>query len=124
MAEDPIIFAAELFTSLGVTIAAIVFARLAYKSKNPRSLQFQLSIFILLWAAAEMPHILDTIGMIDETSYATLGLTFHFISMAFFAIFVGTKSFQFLGAKPAPQAKPPSFPSTSLSPTKRPGLEN
>ncbi len=124
MADDPITFAAEIFTSIGVTVAAIIFARLAYKSKSPRSLQFQLSVFILLWAASEMPHILGTIGLIDDTAYVTFGLAFHFISMAFFAIFVGTKSFQFLGTKPAPQSKPPSFPSTSLSPTKRPGLEN
>ncbi|HEV2118988.1 MAG TPA: hypothetical protein VGS11_02605 [Candidatus Bathyarchaeia archaeon] len=121
MADDPIVFAAELFTSIGVTLAAIIFARLAFKSKSLGSFQFQLSIFVLIWVAAELPHIASTLGIIDDTSYQTLGLAFHFISMAAFALFVGARSFQFLGAHPKPQPSPPHFPQTSLSPTKHPG---
>ena len=122
MADDPIVFAAELFTSIGVVLAAIIFARLAVKSKSLRSLQLQLSIFILIWVAAELPHIASTLSIIDETSYQTLGLAFHFTSMAAFAIFVGARSFQFLGVHSKPQPSHPGFPQTSLSPTIQPGV--
>ena len=122
MADDPIVFAAELFTSIGVALAAVIFARLAVKSKSLRSLQLQLSIFILIWVAAELPPIASTLGIIDETSYQTLGLAFHFTSMAALAIFVGARSFQFLGVHSKPKPSPPGFPQTSLSPTRQPGV--
>lgn len=120
MADDPIVIAAELFTSIGVVLAAVIFARLALKSKSLGNLQFQLSLFVLIWVAAELPHIAGSLAIMDETSYQTLGLAFHFISMAAFAIFVGARSFQFLGAHPKPQS--PQFPPTSVSPTKHPGV--
>jgi hypothetical protein len=120
MADDPIVFAAELFTSICVVLAAIIFARLAYKSKSFGTFQFQLSIFILVWAGSELPHIFGTLGLIDETAYGTVGLTFHFISMAFFALFVGARSFQYFGAHS--KSNPPSFPQTSVSPARRPGV--
>jgi hypothetical protein len=120
MADDPIIFAAELFTAIGVVLASIIFARLAYKSKGFGTFQFQLSVFILVWAGSEIPHIFGTMGLIDETAYETVGLTFHFISMAFFALFVGARCFQYFGAHSKPQS--PSFPQTSVSPTIPPGV--
>src|SRR5215831_8542074 len=80
LASDPILFTAELFTSIGVVLAAAIFGRLAIKSKNYGSFQFQVSIFILFWAASELPHIFGTTGLIDETSYTTIGLAFHFVS--------------------------------------------
>jgi hypothetical protein len=118
LADDPIVLAAELFTSIVIVLATIVFARLAVKSRSLGSLRFQLSIFILIWVAAELPHIAGSLGIIDETSYQTLGLTFHFLSMAAFALFVGARSFQFL----AGHSKPPSFPATSISPSRQPGV--
>ena len=121
MASDPILFTAELFTSIGVVLAAAIFGRLAIKSKNYGSFQFQVSIFILFWAASELPHIFGTTGLIDETSYTTIGLAFHFVSMAFFAIFVGAKSFQYFGSHAQAKSPKPSFPSTSVSPTKQSG---
>jgi hypothetical protein len=122
LADDPIVVAAELFTSIVIVLAAIVFARLAIKSRSLGNLRFQLSIFILIWVAAELPHIAGSLGIIDETSYQTLGLTFHFLSMAAFAIFVGARSFQFLAGHSKAQPTPPSFPATSISPSKQLGI--
>jgi hypothetical protein len=122
LADDPIVFAAELFTSIGVILASIIFARLAYKSKGFGTFQFQLSVFILVWAGSELPHIFGTMGLIDETAYQTVGLTFHFISMAIFALFVGTRSFRYFGGHSKPQ--PPPFPQTSVSPIKPRGMSD
>lgn len=121
MAADPIIEAAEIFTSVMIVLSAIIFTRLAFKSKSLSSFQFQLSIFVLVWMIAELPHIGSTLGLIDDTSYATFGITFHFISMAAFALFVGIKSIQFLHPHQTPPSNPVKIATPSMSPTKQPG---
>lgn len=121
MAEDPVILAAEIFTSVMIILSAIVFTRLAFKSKGLGSFQFQLSIFVIIWVIAELPHIGSTLGLIDDTSYATFGITFHFISMAAFAFFVGIRSIQFLHPHQTPPSNPANIATPSMSPIKQPG---
>lgn len=121
MAVDPVILAAELFTSVMIILSAIVFIRLAFKSKGVGSFHFQLSIFVILWVVAELPHIASTIGLIDDTSFATFGITFHFISMAAFAFFVGIRSIQFLHPHQTPPSNPANITTPSMSPIKQPG---
>ena len=121
MAVDPVIEAAEIFTSVMIVLSAVVFSRLAFKSKSFGSFQFQLSIFVIIWVIAELPHIAGTLGLIDTTSFATLGITFHFISMAAFAFFVGIRSIQFLHPHQTPPSNPANISTPSMSPTKQPG---
>lgn len=121
MAIDPIIETAEIFTSVMIVLSAIVFSRLAFKSKSLGSFQFQLSIFVLVWVIAELPHIGSTLGLLNDTSYATFGITFHFISMAAFAFFVGIRSIQFLHPHQTPPSSPANISTPSMSPTKQPG---
>ena len=121
MAVDPIIQAAEIFTSVMIVLSAMVFTRLAFKSKGFGSFQFQLSIFVIIWVIAELPHIAGTLGLIDDTSFATFGITFHFISMAAFAFFVGIRSIQFLHPHQTPPSNPANITTPSMSPTKQPG---
>ena len=106
MSDDIIVQAAETFTLVGVLLAAIIFARLALKARSIGTFRFQLSIFILVWVAAEVPHIADSLGLISAGSFDDLGLAVHMISMATFALFVGVRSYAFLRIKPAQPISP------------------
>ena len=113
--------AGETFTLIGIFLAAVIFARLALKGKNLGRFRFQLSIFILIWAAAELPQAAATLGLISDTDYATLGLFVHMMSMAAFAVFVGIKSidyFRYASVTPAPSKAAPS----PVQPLERPEL--
>ena len=96
METDPAFLAAELYSFIGILLSAIIFLRLALKARSIGAFRFQLSIFILIWVAAEVPHILDTIGLIDVSSYLELGLYLHLISMIIFAGFIGLRSLRFI----------------------------
>jgi len=110
MAEDPLVFAMEFFTFLGILVAAGIFGRMAVKAKSIGSFRFQLSVFILIWAVAEILYVGQDLGWLNAPSLDTLGLGFHFASMAAFAVFVGTRSFKFLKVKPTPLPPPPVKP--------------
>ena len=108
MIEDSIVQVMELFTLAGVLAATVIFTTFAVKSKSIGSFKFQLSIFMLVWAAAEIPHIAETLGLIVVGSFDEIGLEIHMISMAIFAIFVGSRSIKFLKEKPVRSLIPPA----------------
>ena len=65
-----------------LSIAIIIFSMLAIKSKNIRSFQFQISIFVVIWIIGE------TIGILQEHSVVNLGvedlgMQIHLASMIF-----------------------------------------
>ena len=106
----------ELFTLAGIMVSGVIFARLAIKAKSIGSFRFQLSLFMLVWVVSEVPHVLQTLGLIDATPYDTFGLAAHMTSMAIFAIFVGIRSANFVRVKPLPIAatKPPALPTGAI----------
>jgi hypothetical protein len=104
MDYDTLVAIMEMFTLSGILFSGIIFARLAFKAKNIGSFRFQLSIFMLVWVTAEIPHVAETLGWIT-TSYDDIGLALHIISMALFAIFIGVRSFQFFNSKPFPSSQ-------------------
>lgn len=106
MADDPLSMAMELYTFIVILASAIVFARLAVKAKSIGSFRFQLSAFILIWAVAEIVYVGSDLGFVSIGNSDTIGLTFHFVSMAAFAVFVGARSFRFLQVKPAQPPRP------------------
>ncbi len=134
METDPLSLSAEVYSFIGILASAVIFARLALKARSIGSFRFQLSFFILMWVAAETPHILDSIGFISATSdLLMMGLELHALSMFVFAGFVVLKSIRFL--RP-PHAQPfmlnsdlgpssPSFnpPSSPLAATDRSSSE-
>ncbi len=71
-----------------IIISAAIFAALALKSKSVKSFSFQFSVFMLIWAAAEVPAVLSGAGIIVTTAYQNLGLEVHLASMFIFAGFV------------------------------------
>src|SRR5207245_9028763 len=102
---------AEVYSFIGIVFAAFIFTRLAIKAGSIGNFRFQLSIFILIWVAAEIPHVLDSLGLIDVSSYLTIGLMLHLVSMIISAVFVGLRSLRFLHP---PQVARPFFPEASL----------
>ena len=107
---------AETFTLIGILVSGIIFTRLALKSKSLASFRFQLSIFMLVWVGSEIPHVLQTLGFLGTGSYDDLGLTFHMVSMGIFAVFVGSRSANFLRVKSPvqPLSRPPSLPTGAI----------
>lgn len=75
--------------SLPLIISMILFARLAIKSKSVASLQAQLSIFLMIWIAAELLRSFQTLGIINaSTSLQLLGLEIHTAAMIAFGGFI------------------------------------
>jgi hypothetical protein len=75
------ITAAMLFVVLGI------FVWLATLSRNIRTFQFQISIFIIIWTLGEIASILRDNGMIvPSVIQGDIGLEIHVVSMFFFSI--------------------------------------
>ena len=96
MAMDPLVQAGFYYTVIVILLATVVFTRLAVKAKSLGATRFQFFLFILVWAVAELAFSLGSLGIVSDSSYVVLGLTFHLVSMFMFAIFVAVKSFHFL----------------------------
>ncbi len=79
----------ETFSLFGILVSALVFASMAIRNPAFREVHFQFAIIVLIWAAAEIPHNLDSLGVITLASSVTvLGTWVHFISMLFIGLFV------------------------------------
>jgi len=106
----------ELFTLAGIIVSGGIFIRLAFKANSIGSFRFQLSLFMLVWVASEVPHVLQTLGLLDATPYDSFGLAAHMTSMAIFAVFVGARSANFLRVKPPglPTPMPPALPTGAI----------
>ena len=61
---------------------------MAIKAGTVRSLQFQLSAFLAVWAISEVPRYLDSMGILDLTPIRDYGLAIHTVSMVMFAAFI------------------------------------
>jgi len=70
-------------------IAIVIFAWLAFKAKSISSLQTQLSIFLIVWALAELLRALLIIGVISATAQnVIIGLEVHTFAMLAFGFFM------------------------------------
>jgi len=80
---------ATYLVPISLTIAFILFARLAIISKSIRTLQAQLSIFILIWTAAELLRSLLLLNVFRASaSLQLLGLEIHTAAMVAFGAFM------------------------------------
>jgi small-conductance mechanosensitive channel len=74
---------------IALIIALVIFVSLAIKSKSIRSLQAQLSIFLIIWIVAELLRALLVIGLISTTpALELLGFEIHTASMVLFGLFL------------------------------------
>ena len=70
-------------------IALLLFLRLGIKARSIRSVQAELSIFIIIWVVAELLRAMLLLGIIQTNpTIEVLGITVHTLSMIAFGIFV------------------------------------
>jgi hypothetical protein len=74
-------------TTLLLLVALGIFVWLAVRSRNIRSFQFQISIFIIIWILGEITGILQNNGItVLSGLQGDVGLEIHVISMVFFSM--------------------------------------
>jgi hypothetical protein len=92
----PTVIAETLSLAL-VLLAFIIMTALALRARSTRSLQFQLFVFTAILVAAEIPRILESVGLIVITEpLETGGLLLHTVSMAVLSGFVAHRTYRFL----------------------------
>jgi hypothetical protein len=81
-----------LFIFLGTIILLLatlsIFVWLAARSKDIRSFQFQISIFIIIWILGGIAYILQDSGIIISPLQGDIGLEINVISVAFLSIMI------------------------------------
>jgi hypothetical protein len=89
LALDIVAGIARSLVPFGLIIALGLFGWLAIKGKSLRSLQVELSIFLVIWIVAELLRSLLLLGIIGgSTSLQLFGLEIHTISMVVFGILI------------------------------------
>ena len=79
----------DSFTIILLVSALAIFAWLAAKSKDIRSFQFQISIFIIIWVLGQAAGSLQDNGTIVLSPFqGDIGLEIHVVSLVFFSIMV------------------------------------
>ena len=74
-------------TTMLLLIALAIFVWLALRSKNVRTFQFQISIFLIIWISGEIAGILQDSGIIVlSIVQGDIGLEIHVVSMVFFSM--------------------------------------
>jgi hypothetical protein len=74
-------------TPILLLVALGIFIRLTIISKNVRTFQFQISIFIIIWILGEIAGILQDSGVIVLSPVQSdIGLEIHVVSMVFFSM--------------------------------------
>jgi hypothetical protein len=74
-------------TTMLLLIALGMFVWLAMRSKNIKTFQFQISIFIIIWISGEIAGILQDSGIIVLSPVqGDIGLEIHVVSMVFFSM--------------------------------------
>jgi hypothetical protein len=82
-----LLFVMDNITSAMLFVALGIFVWLATLSRNIRTFQFQISIFIIIWTLGEIASILRDNGMIvPSVIQGDIGLEIHVVSMFFFSI--------------------------------------
>jgi len=74
-------------TTMLLLIALGIFVWLAVRSKNVRTFQFQISIFLIIWISGEIAGILQESGIIVlPIVQGDIGLEIHVVSMVFLSM--------------------------------------
>ena len=76
-----------------LAIALGIFAWLAAKSRNVKSFQFQISLFILIWIIGEIIDLMGEEGFIQQLSTGDLDMYIHLLGMATFSAMLWIRFF-------------------------------
>ena len=86
---SPVTFLFIFFGTIILLLATLsIFVWLAVRSKNIRSFQFQISVFIIIWVLGGVADILQDSGMIGPSPRADIGLEIHVVSLVFLSAMV------------------------------------
>jgi bacteriorhodopsin len=87
MTEDLALFSSPFgnLTLVLLVIALGIFVWLTARSRNIKSFQFQISIFILIWITGEIVDLLGEEGVVEMFSTSEIGIYLHVLAMAMFS---------------------------------------
>ena len=86
---------ARKLVPLGLVVALVIFASMALKARTLWSFRAQLSIFVLIWIAAELPRSLIVAGLVNFSADLSLfGLEAHTVSMVAFGVILVYRFFR------------------------------
>ncbi|MGA8084092.1 MAG: hypothetical protein WB988_19745, partial [Candidatus Nitrosopolaris sp.] len=85
---SPVTFLFIFFGTIILLLAALsIFVWLAARSKDIRSFQFQISIFIIIWILGGVAYTLQDSGIIVVSPLqADIGLEIHVVSLVYFSM--------------------------------------
>jgi hypothetical protein len=95
----PVSDLAETVSLVLILLSFVSLLLMASRAKSLRSFQFQMFFWVLVLALAEVPHILDSLQLINLASIEDIGLTIHTVAMILFASFIFYRTFQFFKGK-------------------------
>jgi bacteriorhodopsin len=72
-------------TLILLVIALGIFVWLTARSRNIKSFQFQISLFILVWIIGEIVDLLGEEGVVMQFSTSEIGMYVHVLAMAMFS---------------------------------------
>ncbi len=82
----------ETFTLAGILFSTALFVWMVVKNPSAKSLHFQFASITIVWAVAEVPHVLNSIGIISVAGIEGLAVWIHFLSMLLIGVFVCVRS--------------------------------
>jgi hypothetical protein len=85
MIEDTLFSSFGSLTLILLVIALGIFVWLTARSRNIKTFQFQISIFILIWITGEIIDLLEEEGVIQLFSTSEIGMYVHVLAMAMFS---------------------------------------
>ena len=87
MTEDLVLFSSSFgnLTLVLLVIALGIFVWLTARSRNIKSFQFQISMFILIWITGEIVDLLGEEGVVELFSTSEIGMYVHVLAMAMFS---------------------------------------
>jgi hypothetical protein len=81
-------------TIILLLVALGIFVWLAARSKNIRSFQFQMSMFLIVWILGEITGIIQDSGIVVFPALqGDIGLEIHVVSMVFFSLMLWLRFF-------------------------------
>ena len=85
MSENEILNSIDGLTPILLLIALGIFGWLTARSRNLKSFQFQVSLFIVIWIIGEIAELLGEEGIIPFFSSSEIGMYIHALAMAMFS---------------------------------------
>lgn len=99
-AEEGPAVVSEFVSLLLILFSIILIAYLNSKLRKMRTFQFEMLVFVIVLAAAEIPRTLYSLGVVDLDWLSTAGLAIHSLSMAILSIFVAYRIYGFFKGVP------------------------